>query len=61
MKKLLLLAAAIIINFVGCTTINQTLYLQNIEVSGPMNNPPLNITTDQKARCIHFFYEVFRK
>ncbi len=54
MKKLLLLAAAIIINFVGCTTINQTLYLQNIEVSGPMNNPPLNITADQKQGSFTF-------
>ncbi len=48
MKKLSLLVISIIINFVGCTTINQTLYLQNIEVSGPMNNPPLSITTGQK-------------
>ena len=54
MKKLSLLVAAIIINFVGCTTINQTLYLQNIEVSGPMNNPPLNITADQKQGSFTF-------
>ncbi len=51
MKKLstlIITTAIIFINFIGCTTINQTLYLQNIEVSGPMNNPPLNITTNQK-------------
>lgn len=48
MKKLLALIALIFINFIGCTTINQTIYLQNIEISGPMNNPPINITTDQK-------------
>jgi hypothetical protein len=51
MKKLLTLiitTTIIFINFIGCTTINQTLYLQNIQVSGPMNNPPLNITTNQK-------------
>ena len=51
MKKLLTLiitAVIIFFNFIGCTTINQTLYLQNIEVSGPLNNLPLNITTNQK-------------
>lgn len=51
MKKLstlVFIVVIIFINFIGCTTVNQTLYLQNIEVSGPMNNPPLNITTDQK-------------
>jgi hypothetical protein len=48
MKKLFVPAALIFINLIGCTTINQTIYLQNIEVTGPMNNPPLNITTDQK-------------
>ncbi len=48
MKKLSALITLIFINFIGCTTVNQTLYLQNIEVTGPMNNPPLNITTGQK-------------
>ena len=48
MKKLSASIALIFISLVGCTTINQTIYLQNIEVTGPMNNPPLNITIDQK-------------
>ena len=48
MKKLSASIALIFISLVGCTTINQTIYLQNIEVTGPMNNPPLNITTGQK-------------
>ena len=35
MKKLVFLIVAVTINHLhGCTTINQTLYLQNIEVEG---------------------------
>jgi hypothetical protein len=48
MKKLFAAIALIFINLIGCTTINQTIYLQKIDVTGPMNNPPLNITTEQK-------------
>ena len=32
----------------GCTTINQTIYLQNVKVDGPIKAPPLNITKNKK-------------
>ncbi len=35
--------------FYGCGTIKQDVYLQNVEVSGPINQPPLAITKDLKA------------
>ncbi|MDR3610535.1 MAG: hypothetical protein P4L27_08240 [Ignavibacteriaceae bacterium] len=41
LKKLFLLLPLI---FGGCATIHQTIYLQNVEVNGPINNPPVFIS-----------------
>ena len=30
--------------FISCTTTNQTLYLQEIEISGPINQEPIHLT-----------------
>lgn len=54
MKYIVAISFCFIIIISGCTTINQTIYLQDIEVTGPMNNPPLNITTDQKQGSFKF-------
>ena len=50
MKKLsVLICSTLFIYFLqGCTTINQTIYLQNVKVDGPIKTPPLNITKDKK-------------
>ena len=50
MKKLLILicSACFIYFLQGCTTVNQTIYLQNVEVNGPIKAPPLNITNNKK-------------
>jgi hypothetical protein len=40
-KKLLLLIAFI---FSGCADIHQTIYLQNVDVNGPLNHPPIYIS-----------------
>jgi hypothetical protein len=40
-KKLLLLLPLIL---TGCATVQQTIYLQNAEVNGPLNTPPIYIT-----------------
>lgn len=48
MKYIVVILSIAFALFAGCTTLNQTLYLQDIEVSGPINNPPLNITTGQE-------------
>ena len=49
MKKLsVLICSLFLIYFIqGCTTVNQTIYLQNVEVNGPSKAPPLNITKDK--------------
>ncbi len=38
----------------GCSTVTQTLYLQNMQVSGPVANTPLNITTRDKKDTFTF-------
>ena len=48
MKKLFAALALIFLSLTGCTTIEQTIYLQKIDITGPMDNPPLNITTERK-------------
>ena len=50
MKKLsVLICSLFLIYFLqGCTTVNQTIYLQNVEVNGPIKAPPLSITKDKK-------------
>jgi hypothetical protein len=51
MNKLIqfLLFTSLIINLIflsGCTTIKETIYLQDIEVSGPINQPPVHVMDD---------------
>jgi hypothetical protein len=36
----------------GCATIEQTIYIQNVKVSGPVNPPPLHITKGQTTGTI---------
>lgn len=50
MEKLSALICAILFIYFlpGCTTINQTIYLQNVKVNGPIKAPPLSITKDKK-------------
>jgi hypothetical protein len=45
----------------GCDpeTITQTIYLQDIEVKGPISQPPLHITNGQKAGTVSFSPKVF--
>ena len=54
MKYLTLISLSLFVIISGCTTVNQTIYLQDIKVSGPIDNPPLNITTDQKKGSFTF-------
>ena len=50
MKKSVILICILILIHVlqGCTTINQTIYLQNVKVDGPIKTPPINITKDKQ-------------
>ena len=45
-KKLLLLTALILS---GCADIQQTIYLQNAEVNGPLNHPPIYISDSRNG------------
>jgi hypothetical protein len=38
-KLSLFIAAVLSILFISCTSIQQTIYLQDVEVNGPMNPP----------------------
>ena len=50
MKKYLFPALLIIsVILTGCTTITQTTYLQNVEITGPINPPPIKVIDGQKA------------
>jgi hypothetical protein len=54
-KYLLLFGALLTFNLItGCstTTITQTLYLQDIEIDGPVSQPPLHITKGQKSGTV---------
>ncbi len=35
--------------FGGCGSLEQTIYLQNVNVNGPLNNPPIFITNEQNS------------
>jgi len=49
-KKYFQIAAGIIgLFFSGCYTVEQTIYLQDVKVSGPLNQPPLQVTTHNKT------------
>lgn len=49
--KMISLAAVIIFSLLlcGCYTVEQTIYLQDVNVSGPLNQPPLEVTTQNKS------------
>lgn len=51
MKTNLITVAVFFISLVvtSCTSIQQTIYLQDVEVKGPMNPPPVRITKDKSA------------
>jgi hypothetical protein len=48
MKKVIPFFLLTIFYFTGCTTVTETIYLQDIKVSGPINHPPLHITNEHK-------------
>ena len=54
MKKDLIVLFVLIMSlvFFSCTTIQETIYLQDVEVNGPMNPPPIKITKDKTAGSI---------
>ena len=39
---------------VSCANINQTIYIQDVEVNGPMNPPPVPITKDKSPGTVTF-------
>jgi hypothetical protein len=47
MYKILLLLTVAILS--GCANIQQTIYLQNAEVNGPLNHPPIYISDSNKG------------
>jgi len=52
--KRLLIPFLLIFIVQGCTTIRQTIYLQNIELNGPVKAPPLNITNNKQNEQVTF-------
>lgn len=40
--------------FIGCTTTNQTLYLQQAEVNGPISQPPIHLTDSSDTPSVTF-------
>lgn len=51
-KYLFSLFLIFILSFVGCTTINQSIYVQDIKVKGPISEPPLYITNNDNNKSI---------
>jgi hypothetical protein len=49
--RLLIPLAVVAIN--GCTTVRETVYLNSLDVSGPIEQPPIHISNKVKAREIH--------
>ena len=47
LKMSLFIAAFSSIFFISCTSIQQTIYLQDVEVNGPMNPPPIHLTKNK--------------
>ncbi len=43
----------------GCAIVKQSVYLQNVEVDGPINQPPLHITGGQQKHTITFSPKVY--
>ncbi len=54
MKKetALKLSAILIILLGGCTTVTQTIYVQNVKVDGPINQPPIHVTDKNQNESI---------
>lgn len=54
MKKVLIVLIALILSITlfSCTTIQQTIHLQDVEVNGPINPPPIKITKDKISGAI---------
>ncbi|MFO7446500.1 MAG: hypothetical protein R6W90_09040 [Ignavibacteriaceae bacterium] len=52
MIKLVLLSVFTLFIIAGCTTVTETIYLQDIKVDGPVNHPPLHITKGQKTGTV---------
>ena len=49
-KKIHIIITGILSIFLcGCFTVEQTIYLQDVNVSGPVNQPPLQVTTQNKT------------
>jgi hypothetical protein len=49
-KKIYIIFAGILSLFLcGCYTVEQTIYLQDVRVSGPLNQTPLQVTTQNKT------------
>ncbi len=50
-KKINLLGTGLLsLLLCGCYTVEQTIYLQDVKVSGPLNQPPLQVTTQNKSQ-----------
>lgn len=43
----------------GCAVVKQSVFLQNTEISGPINQPALHITENQKKNTITFSPNIF--
>lgn len=43
----------------GCTIIKQSVFLQDVNVDGPINQPPLHITSGQKKHSITFSPKIY--
>ncbi len=46
--KILNLLALFLLLFGGCTTVTQTIYIQNVKVDGPINQPPVHVTDNNQ-------------
>lgn len=51
MKSIYLITAALFLAsfLTSCANISQTIYIQDVEVNGPLNPPPIRITKDKSA------------
>ncbi len=43
----------------GCAVVKQSIFLQNVDVSGPINQPPLHITEGQKKNTVTFSPNIY--
>lgn len=62
MKRILKTGLVVIVLTVfgsGCARIEQSVYIQNVDIGGPINQPPLNITNAKKAHSITLSPKVY--